>query len=336
MKRIVKLIATNDPRYKETPYPYRCILDENINTYLTGQHIDPNDPETYDNLTLEEMTGQERLSPEKKKRFPFVIDPLKRINFRNLETFDLSTDAKGKFINPKDAAMINLLRKYCWFVADSKAQVQNRKHYFYIHDEIFEAEARVVNSDKVYEAQKFVREELASDGLFDVALVLSYKLKEFTFNPKDYNPIVLKDKILQVCETKPETILECKADAFKNDIFILKLAYHEVITRRGTDFYDGSTFIGKDLLDVQKFIKLEENVMTVSKWGRMLAQKEGRISKDGGAEPSNKKEELYSELEGKNLEELRKFAGSKRYAKVEWGHIENPDDLIQYLISKAA
>lgn len=332
MKRIVKLIAV-DNRYKDTPYPFRCILDDSIGTYLTGQHVDPGDPDTFDNLTVEEMTGQQILSPEKKRRFPFVINPLNRINFNNRQVFDLSKDKQGNYINPKDASMVNLIRKYTWFVAVSKNDIQPKKHFFYIHDEVFEAEQKVTKADKVYEALKFVREGLTDDGLFDVALVLSYKLKEFVFNHNEYNKVVLKDKILEVCEKKPEKILECKSEGHLDEVFILKLTIHDIIKRKGTDLYDGGKFLGKDLYDLRKFMKQEENIGIVSKWSRLLADKEGRIPKDG-KEQSEKRHSLYAELEGKSVDELKRFAGSKRYAKVEWGEIDNADELIQYLLSK--
>lgn len=332
MKRKVKLIAV-DNRYKDTPYPFLCVEDESIGTYLTGQHIDPNDPDTYDNLTVEEMTGKQMLSPEKKKRFPFVINPLNRINFMNLQTFDLTKDKKGEFVNPKDAALVNLLKNYTWFVAPEKDKAKPKKHFFYIHDEIEEAQSRVSKADKVYQATRFIREELAPEGLFDTALVLNYKVKSFKFDPNNYSDVVLKDRVLSLCETNPEAVLECKSSAHIDEVFILKLVLHNFIKLRGTDFYDGSKFIGKDLNDLKRFIKQEENTMTVSKWNRLLAQKEGRTF-DTTKEPSDKQKELFEELEGKSLDELKAFAGSKRYAKAEWGNFDNPDDLIKYLISK--
>lgn len=336
MKRIVKLIA-EDKRYKDTPYPYRCIFDDNINTYLTGQHIDPRDPDTFDNLTVDEMTGKEKLSAEKKMKFPFIINPLIKLNLVNGQRYDLSKDERGNDINPKDVAHINLLRKYAWFIASSYEKFRPNSDYFYIHDEVFEAQERTQKADQVYEAQKFIREDLKGDGLFDIALVLSYKINDFRFDPDNYDKILLKDKILGVCEKNPAKILECKKESFKDDIYVLKLAYHDIIKRRGTDFYDESKFIGGDLLDVQKFIKLEENTLTVSKWNRLLAQKEGRLPKAVDATLSgseNKKETLYKELEGMSLDELKKYAGSKRYPKVDWGHLEDEDAVISYLLSK--
>lgn len=332
MTRKVKLIAI-DNRYKENPYPFLCVEDESIGTYLTGQHIDPNDADTYGNLTVDEMTGKQMLSSEKKKRFPFVINPLNRINFKNLQTFDLTKGKNGEFLNPKDAALVNLLRNYTWFVAPSKEKAKPKKHFFYIHDEIEEAETRVSKADKVYAATRFVREELTKDGLFDTALVLNYKVKSFKFDPNNYTDLVLKDRVLALCETNPESVLQCKSPDHLDEVFILKLVLHNLIKLRGTDFYDGSRFIGKDLNDLKRFLKQEENAMTVSKWNRLLAEKEGRTLA-ASKEPSDKQKELYEELEGKSLEELKTFAGSKRYAKAEWGELDNPDDLIKYLLSK--
>lgn len=333
MKRTVKLIAV-DKRYKERPYPLRCIFDDNINTYLTGQHIDPRNPDTHDNLTTDEMTGKVRLSVEKLEKFPFVINPEKAINFSNQQPLDLTTDDKGKNVNPRDAALYNLLRHKTavWFVAESEEKVIPRTHYFYLHDKIKEAEMRVTTSELAYKAEKYVREELTKEGVFDLALVLQYKISKFHFDPNEYSEVILKDMVLQQCKENPTIVLDGKKPQFKDDIFVLKLALHGILTRRGTDFYDGGEFLGASLEDIKAEIRKEARTAQVSKWNRTLALKEGRLS--AGNSDNDKKSEVIEEIKDMDADELKKYAGSKRYNKQDWGHLESREDLMKFLISK--
>jgi hypothetical protein len=332
MKRKVKLIAV-DNRYKETAYPYQCVFDEALKTYRTGQHIDNSDPKTRDNLTVEEMTGEVQLSEEKRKRFPYVINPLPQINFYNNQEFDLSTDESGKHLNPRDAALVNLLKKHGYMVAVTREEVIPKRHMFYIKDDIYEAEQRVSKSDKAYQAEKYIREELKGDGLRDVGMVLAYKVKDFRYNPDTESDLMLKDKIIELCKTKPEKVLECKQPGTNDDIYVLKLSLHNFITRRGTDFYDGSKFIGKDLDDVKKFMNLEENTALVSKWNRLLAEKEGRVT-DTTQYKGTEKEEMYEKIKDKTMPNLRRYAGLKQFPKDEWDSISSEEEMIKYMLSK--
>ena len=336
--RIVKLIAI-DNRYKDTPYPYRCLYDESIGTYLTGQHIDPRDPETEDNLTVKEMTGELALSPEKLSKFPFVINPLRPIKFMNNQKFDLSTDEKGVVINYKDEALLNMLRLYGWFVAPDKGSIIPRKTYFYIHDEIHEATKRFVSSELAYNAEKYVREELSEQGMKDLALVLSYKLSSFSYEPGKTDMVVVKDRIIETCKENPEKVLETKEETFKDELFVLKLSLHDILRRKGTDFYYGSEFVGKDLPSVERYMKMEENREKVSKWSRLLAEKEGTtldsLFYPTPTQDQVKRSERYQEIKDLNLEELRKYAGGvRKYKKSEWDLIDDIEEFQKYLLSK--
>jgi len=342
MKRTVKLIAV-DKRYKESSYPFRPVYSERLGTYKTGQHIDPAIPETSGNLTLDEMTGEVKLSEDKRKRFPYVIKPEVQINFVNGQEFDLTKEKDGTPVNPKDVALFNLLREEAWFVSPSKDKLIPRKHYFYIKDDLFEAEQRVKKSDMAYRAEKFIREEMTPEGLRDIALVLSYKLKDFNYKAEKFTDIMLKDRLLELCKSKPEKILECKESGTSDDIYVLKLALHGIIKRRGNDFYtDTGSLIGTDLEQVKKYMRMDDNTMTVSKWNRLLADIEGRLPQQpkedpqhtSDESPNSKKENLYEEIKDKDIAELRKFAGSKRYPKSEWSEITSESQMIKYLLGK--
>jgi hypothetical protein len=73
-RREVVIMAIKE-KYRKTPFTSQSVKDENIHTYLTGQHIVPGDPSTEGNLTVDEMTGVKMLSDAKIKRFPYVINP---------------------------------------------------------------------------------------------------------------------------------------------------------------------------------------------------------------------------------------------------------------------
>ncbi len=334
MKRTVKLIAV-DNRYKESSYPYRCVYDDKLAAYRTGQHIDPGKPGMMNNLTTDEMTGAATLSEEKRKRFPFVINPLHSIQFYNGQEFDLSLDDKGNPVNYKDYSYEKLLREEGWMVAPSAGAVVPKKHYFYLKDDVFEATERITKADQQYEAERFVREEVHKDGLGDIGLLLSYKVKNFMYDPATMTELMLKDKIIQLCKDEPQKVLECKEAGAKDDIYVLKLALHNIITRRGTDFYDGSKFIGKDIPSVQKFMQLEENTSLVSKWNRLLAEKEGRIEKPVEPEAEvSEKDRVYEKIKSKTLPDLRRWAGQKKFPKDEWDNIESDEEMIKYILSK--
>ena len=60
MKRLVK-IKTRDKRYSTgNPYPFTPAQNEQ-GLYLTGQIIDPRNPETKDFLTLDEALGKRHI-----------------------------------------------------------------------------------------------------------------------------------------------------------------------------------------------------------------------------------------------------------------------------------
>lgn len=334
MKRIVKLIAV-DNRYKVTSYPFRPVFDERLKTFRTGQHIDPDKPETRNNLTVEEMRNPASISAEKKKKFPFVINPDAVYNITNPMNFDLSVE-NGSPVNVMDTAIFNMLKQEFWRLAPEKNKVIPKTHYYYVYDNIHEAEVRVKSSDLEYKAQKFVREELDNDGLKDLALILAYKVKTFDYEPNTISDLLLMDKIIALCKTEPEKVLECRSSKSNTEIYILKLALHNIISRKGFDFFYGSDFLGNTIEDVDKWMKDESRNAIVSKWNKQLVEIEGRMPsfQRGKSEELDEKADLISKLKVKTLIQLKAFAGQKKYPKEEWEGIDNEEGMIKYILSK--
>jgi len=272
-KQIVRLISL-DPRYRVSPYP--AIAEENsrLDTYLTGQHVDPDDESTVGGLTKEEMLGDEKLTVAKRNRFPFVVNPKTRVPLTHSMRFDLSKDDSGEYIKPKDKAIYDFV-KLQRFVAYSKEEYVKSKHYFYLEDKEQEASARVTKRDKRFKAEKLVRENTASGRLIDVATMLSYNLNNFNIDTDYLSKTQVEDALYDACEKYPENVINCYSKDAEEDMFIIKLAKHKIISKTDDGFYDGSKFIGMTLGEVKSFTSDKENESYVSKWGKLLENKTG-------------------------------------------------------------
>lgn len=277
-ERIVRLISV-DKRYNQRVYPSIPIKDESSNTFLTGQHVDPRDPKTKDNITFAEMTHQVPISPGKMAKFPYVIFPevkefndlVKTITFplKHGDVFNLTTDSTGKFLNPKDKAMYD----YCKFqypvVAMSKKDVRIGETMFYMQDLAAEAEVRVQKEDLIFEAQSKVRGSNL-DKYRELALLLNYNLKNFNINVSVLTETQVKDKLIQACKDHPQQVLNCFSAGIEQDLFILKLTDKKIITKKNGSFYDGNLFLGQTVEEVKAFMGKDENEPSVTKWGRLI------------------------------------------------------------------
>lgn len=269
----VKVVAE---RNKYTKFPFMAVpkFDTQMNTYITGQHIIPGVTAENEGLTVEEMTGIKPLNDAKLKRFPYVINPDNQTPVIHLSNLDLSTDEAGRVINYKDKALLDFYL-LTGVVAPSKDAFVIDKHFFYIKDDILEAEKRVSKKKYVYKAMKMIEENTSSRKLSDVALLLSYKVPGYSLNPKNMSLSQLEDSILEACEKYPEHILSCYEKGAEEQLFILKLVNSGIIKRKDDAFYDGQLFLGNQLSEVQIFMTKVENAGNIDKWIKQLRSYEG-------------------------------------------------------------
>ena len=341
-QKIIRIVAV-DKRYIKEPYPAIAVWDSAKNCYLTGQHIDPSVASTRQNLTVDEMTGKRMLSEEKIKRFPYIINPEETIRIIHMMKLDISKDELGGPVNPVDYAKFIFIKGYCPFVANAKTSVRPGTDYFYIEDLEAEAEERVKVSDLKYEAEKCVREKTTIRSLKDIALMLNYKIKNFSIPFESMTEVRVKDELLKACDKHYNEVISCYRDDANEEIYIYKLVFNKIIDNKNGAFYDGSFLVGTSVDAVKIFMKSskEENQRYINKWGKLLLEKEGKIpvttTTDTGIYSlpdfeSDEKEIEY--LTDADLDTLRKYAGTgKRYKGAEWKELEE-DKLREYLIGK--
>jgi len=276
------LVVSDDPRYRKYPFRSVPVFDESINTFITGQHIVPTDPETHGNLTLKQMRGEEPLTKEQAKKFGYVINPGNdndyfAINIKDGKKFDISENADGTPFNPKDYWIHNYVANHVREVSKEKSSMIKGTHRFYLQDAIAEAAKRISKRSEVYKAVDKVRDGLSMEKLFNLAVMLNYFKKDFNVDPEKIQKDILEDMIYQVCEDEPSAIMQCFRPGWKDDLFILSLVQKRIIIRKGDDFFDGSVFIGKGLEGVKSFIAKSENQALLSKWS---SYSKGHTTKD--------------------------------------------------------
>lgn len=208
----------------------------NDNTYVTGQGIIPSDPESVNNLTLDEMTGKKPLSDEKARRFPFIINPFEIYNFPDGKVFDLDTY--------EDRAFVEMIKLVGGRVAKSKSEVIRGRHDFYLENKEKEHKVIVSKFEKMIEAGNIIM-GLSSDGVFDMASFIgvskgdSQMLIEMSTNQA-------RALLVKYAQDKPEVIIEGNLPENKIWIQVANLVSSNVLKLNGSDFYEGSTFIASD------------------------------------------------------------------------------------------
>lgn len=335
----VRLVCV-DKRYMGTPYKILPAFDDTINTYLTGQHVDARKPLTRDNLTTEEMRGEKILSEAKALKFPFVINPKDFVFVFNLQTLILSRYEDGTAVSPKDIAIFNFVRNYVPQVAPEKKDVNPGTHFFYIEDKEAEAKVYISQEDKIFEAEKLIRDQCTIGEYKDVIMLLNYHVQNFSLDVETSTDSRLKAELIKLCKKEPEAIISCFGDKAKQELYILKLLNNHIISKSDNSFYDGTFFIGDNLDEMRKFMDgtNETNQKYVSKWSKLLAQAEGRMpdssalksKTDNGGAPID---EVMVSLKKGTKATLLAYAVEKGLLTEEYETL-NVEQLRQYVIDR--
>jgi len=266
----------HDRKYRSEPYPAVAPLDTKLNTYITGQHIDPNDPETKGNLTLKEITGEVDIKPAGRlKKFPHVINDEDPVLIIHNKQYDCRVDEDGAPVNNKDytEAHFIILQN---IVAPSKNKV-TPKHKFYLEDKEAEAIEFVNNSDTIYEAEKLIREEANVSEYKDLVKLLNITVKDFHVDPHPLNDNRLKELLLKQARKDPDSISFAFSETGKDYLFLSKLLDKGIISKKQDGYYEGNSFIAIDGARFVRYMAEPTNDTRVSKWGRILKEDEAEI-----------------------------------------------------------
>ena len=266
----VKFIAL-DRKYRVEPYPAVAPLDSKLNTYITGQHIDPADDSTIGNLTLKEITGEIEIKPEgRRKKFPHIINDVDPVMIIHNKTLDCTMNSKGEPSNPKDYADANFIIAQTRIIASSKQEASSR-HKFYLEDKEADAKVYVNTSDKVYEAQKLIREKTAIGDYKDLVMMLNLSVSGFHVSYKNMTDTRLKEVLLKQAESDPDSISIAFTEKGEDMIFIARCTEAGHINYKpGNGYYEGQKFLATDLMAMLAFIANPENGNFVNKWGKLL------------------------------------------------------------------
>lgn len=287
----VRMISL-DKRYRKNPYYFTVPRSDSTGKFVTGQ-------EKW--LSEEQMIGKKELTKSTKDSLqmgdqPVIINPNNQYPLAHGRTFDLTyeSDAKGGrvYVNPKDFA------EYTFFctkveISESKDKYVANKHHFYIEDKVKEAQFTVEKEDQSFEAENYVRTKLKSGRFNDLLILLSYNVQGYSINPEKLSEIEVKARVIEACRKHPEEVLKFKANDTDETLFIIKLMKYMVMEKRnGTDIYYGEEYVGGSLESVRSWIHKPEHSHLVTKWGKMIQQKEGKVPLI-----DNKKEKVKVETE---------------------------------------
>jgi len=347
-KRKIRLVAVAR-RYMTDPFP--ALPAQAYGTYLTGQHIDPNKPETRGNLTVDEMTGKAPISEEKMKKFGrYIIDPKKHLLLENLREYDLSKYEDGSYVNPRDVQQFNFARNFCSNVAPNKTSVNPSTHSFYLEDKEADAIAYNTFEDNVFDAEELIRKNCPISEYKNKAMLLNYRVQNYHLDIEVLSDSQIKAELIKLCKKEPHHVLACFGPKAEEDLYILKLVNYGILTMKDGSFFDGSYFVGDSIDKVREFIKnpLESNNKYANKWGRLILEKDGKLppqslnqsiappldpeNKNLAASTSDPNIEFFKKM---GLPELQEYCRNKKYAKAEFETFKDDENqLREYVLSR--
>jgi hypothetical protein len=270
--KVVKFIA-KDRKYRIEPYQAVAPLSTSLNTYVTGQHVDYNDKSTKGNLTIKEITGEVEIKPAARKAlFPHVINHIDPVLIIHNKGYDCRLNSDGTPANPKDYTEAYFIIAQTGLVARSEKEA-NTRHKFYLEDKEANATVFVNNSDKVYEAQKLIREKASIEDYKDLVSMLNLSVTGFNVSIENLSDTRLKEILLKQAAEDPDTITLAFTERGKDILFLSKLILNNILRHKpGNGYYDGEAFIALDTEKFVNFINDGANSSIVGKWGTLLKQ----------------------------------------------------------------
>lgn len=240
-------------------------IEQKDGSYITGQE-----------LTRKQMLGQEPLTPEQKKKYPFIIVPTNYYKVKNLKNFDLNSE--------KDQALLGLILSTKQ-IASSKKDYDEKSMTFIGYIENFQEEAKNSNThtDKELEALVHIK-DLSSDARKELAIILNFRESDFNVNARIVSDELLRSKLNEYARKKPEAVLSTM-DIYNpgvgNDKFIAMLLYHDLLKRKKDGgIYFLERFLGKTFKEVDERLNKSEYASIKDRLITELGKQKGEIPSD--------------------------------------------------------
>lgn len=246
MSRVIKLRALKKIGKKHGMIVLAVQIDDN--TYRTGQHYDIKNPSN-PYLTLKEMTSEIALSEEKAKVFPYVINPLNPLKFKDGDEFDIET--------PRGKAIVDFIRLNAFpgTVAENKESINRSKSEWYFEDKEQEADTSLKMFDVKFKAGGVLNAMSVHEKLRLANYLFIFKGdKELSKNNKE---AVLFARLYQYCEFAPQVIIDSQLEENKTNLLIAEMVEKGIIKKSGSDYYDGTNLVAKDFASLVYVYKTE-------------------------------------------------------------------------------
>lgn len=271
--KIVQFLAV-DKKYIKQPYPAIAPMSKRMNTYVTGQHVDPNDENTKGNLRIPEMLGEEVIKPAARQAlFPYVINPSNPVMIQHGRKYNCEVSSDGKPINPQDYAEAHFIIAQDWLIAPNKNKVRSNHHKFYLNDKEQEAQGRLLKADTRYEAEKLIREKATIEEYKWIVYVMNLRTPQFFENPDVMTATQLKDLLLRKAEESPSDVQFYFTDAAKPYILAGRLLSAKIIEQKHDGYYYGGNYLGESSQGMVSFLSNPDNEQITGKLIRVLEER---------------------------------------------------------------
>lgn len=264
-----------DPKYIKQPYPAIAPLSKMMNTYVTGQHVDPNNDETIGNLSQNEMLGEDEIKPAaRKKLFPYVINPSNPVMIIHGKKYNCEVNGEGKPVNPQDYAEAHFIVAQKWLVAENKDKLQGTTQKFFLSDKEREANRRLLKADTRYEAEKLIREKATLEEYKHIIYVMNLRTPQFFENPDAMTSTQIKDLLLRKADESPDEVKFYFTDAAKPYILAGRLLSAQIIEKKHDGYYYAGNYLGENSSGMITYLNNKDNEQLTGKLIRMLDERQ--------------------------------------------------------------
>ena len=255
------------------------------NTYRTGQEIEPNNPDTADNLTPNQMTGVEKLTAEQMKKFPLVINPENYYFYPDGRKFDLN--------KKEDKIMLDFLLLSFQRIARTYATYDRVLHDGYIEDHEAESKSVVDKTELLYDALTLIKQKQIEE-VMEAALYTNHVYQESEIDVMKMSKNQVYSELYKIAKDNPTVILDAFSEKAAKDIFVLKLEMHNIIKRREGSFYEGARFLGNSVQEVSEYFQRNDKIADIERVKKILMQKE---NKTYGGEEMMEYDDIITKIE---------------------------------------
>jgi hypothetical protein len=144
-----------------------------------------------------------------------------------------------------------------------------------------------------------------TDKMKQIALLLNYLIKKVSIDVRNLSTDMIKAALYDLCKSNPEAVLSCYRPGSDDDIFVMELVHYNILTLKEGKFYDGTRFVGGDILAVKEYMSKSDHSSDKSRWLSQLDTYKGK--------KVNSQQEVFE----KELNKIKILIYDKKYDEAE-------------------